>query len=237
MSKIARILSFTTFVMIVLAAVPWVSDYAETGHWPNTPLQFLNEITASCITFLLGALIMFLIYEHYKDVENLLVSDHLTGVYNIRFFSEKIRWVFIATRRTKIKSTLLFMDLDGFKKFNDTHGHLEGNRILELMGDILLGSTRKFVDWPFRIGGDEFAVLMEFSDRKSAETLAHRLQNRLKKETYGEISLSVGISEIKDSMKNETQWIEEADREMYKNKKVDQFLSDYNLITQHKKGE
>ena len=124
MSKIARILSFTAFVMIVLAAVPWVSDYAETGHWPNTPLQFLNEITASCITFLLGALIMFLIYEHYKDVENLLVSDHLTGVYNVRFFSEKIRWVFIATRRTKIKSTLLFMDLDDFKKFNDTHGHL-----------------------------------------------------------------------------------------------------------------
>ena len=219
MSKIARILSFTAFVMIVLAAVPWVSDYAETGHWPNTPLQFLNEITASCITFLLGALIMFLIYEHYKDVENLLVSDHLTGVYNVRFFSEKIRWVFTATRRTKIKSTLLFMDLDGFKKFNDTHGHLEGNRILELMGDILLRSTRKFVDWPFRIGGDEFAVLMEFSDRKSAEILAHRLKNRLKKDASDEISLTVGISEIKDSMKNETQWIEEADREMYRNKK------------------
>ena len=219
MSKIATILSFTAFAMIVLAAVPWFSDYAETGHWPRTPLEFLNEITASCITFLLGALIMFLIYEHYKDVENLLVTDHLTGVYNVRFFSEKIRWVFIATRRTKIKSTLLFMDLDGFKKFNDTRGHLEGNRILELMGDILLHSTRKFVDWPFRIGGDEFAVLMEFSDIKSAEILAHRLQNRLKKETYGEISLSIGISEIKDSMKNETQWIEEADREMYRNKK------------------
>ena len=105
MSKIARILSFTAFVMIVLAAVPWVSDYAETGHWPNTPLQFLNEITASCITFLLGALIMFLIYEHYKDVENLLVSDHLTGVYNVRFFSEKIRKLPRCTSETSLDQT------------------------------------------------------------------------------------------------------------------------------------
>ncbi|MBU4377033.1 MAG: GGDEF domain-containing protein [Candidatus Omnitrophica bacterium] len=228
MSKIAHILSFTAIVIIILAIVPWLSDYAETGHWPNTPLQFLNEITASCIALLLGALVMFLIYEHYKDVENLIVTDHLTGVYNMRVFSEKIKWVFIASKRTKIKSTLLFMDLDGFKKYNDTHGHMEGNRILELMGDILLRSTRKFVDWPFRIGGDEFAVLMEFSDKKSAETLAHRLQSRLKKETYGEISLTIGLSEIKDSMKNEAHWIEEADREMYHNKKVGQFLSDYN---------
>lgn len=232
MSKIARILSFTAVAVVILAVIPWISDYAEVGHWPNTPLQFLNEITASSIALLLGALIMFLIYEHYKDVEHLLVRDHLTGVYNIRFFSEKLRWVFIASRRTKIKSTLLFMDLDGFKKYNDTYGHIEGNKILELMGDILLRSTRKFVDWPFRIGGDEFAVLMEFSDRKSADTLAHRLQNRLKKETYGDISLTIGICEIKDSMKDETQWIEEADTEMYKNKKVHQFLSDYNLNKQ-----
>jgi len=237
MSKIARILYFTTFVMIVLAAIPWISDYAETGHWPNSPLQFLNEITTSCVTFLLGGLIMFLIYEHYKDVERLLVTDHLTGVYNIRFFSEKLRWVFVASRRTKIKSTLLFMDLDGFKKYNDTHGHMQGNKILELMGDILVRSTRKFIDWPFRIGGDEFAVLMEFSDKKSAEALVHRLQSRLKKETYGEMSLTIGISEIKDSMKNETQWIEEADTEMYRNKRVSQFMSNYNLTKQTRRGD
>ena len=219
MSRTAIILSITAIVMLILAAVPWVSDYAESGHWPGTPLEFLNEITASCITFLLGALIMFLIYEYFKDVERLLVMDHLTGVYNVRFFSEKLRWVFVASRRTKIKSTLLFMDLDGFKKYNDVHGHMQGNMILELTGNILLGSTRKFIDWPFRIGGDEFAVLMEFSDKKSAETLAHRLQNRLKRETGGEISLTIGISEIRDSMKNETQWLEEADTEMYKNKR------------------
>ena len=110
------------------------------------------------------------------------------------------------------------MDLDGFKKYNDTYGHMQGNRMLELMGEILVRSTRKFIDWPFRIGGDEFAVLMEFSDKKSAEALAHRLENRLKKDTAGDISLTIGISEIKDSMKNETQWIEEADSEMYRNK-------------------
>jgi diguanylate cyclase (GGDEF)-like protein len=220
MPRFIRILSVTAFIILILAIVPWISDYAESGRWPEHPIEFINEITASCITLLLGALIIFLIYEHHKDIESLLVTDHLTDVYNMRFFSEKLRWVFVASRRTKIKSTLLFMDLDGFKKYNDTYGHIAGNRLLEVMGDILLGSIRKFVDWPFRIGGDEFAVLMEFSDKKSAEALANRLKSRFKRETHNKVTLTIGISEIKDSMADEKQWIEEADAEMYRMKNL-----------------
>jgi len=221
MPRIVRILLVTGFIIIILAVVPWISDYAETGHWPETPIEFFNEITASAITILLGALIIFLIYEHHRDVEGLLITDHLTAVYNMRFFSDKIRWVFVASRRTGMKSTLLFMDIDGFKKYNDTYGHLEGNRILEMAGDILLRSTRRFIDWPFRIGGDEFAVLMEFSGKKSAEALSHRLKSRFKRESGGEVALTVGISEIKDSMKDEKDWIEEADAEMYRMKSLE----------------
>jgi diguanylate cyclase (GGDEF)-like protein len=221
MPRIVRVLSVTAFIILILAAVPWISDYAETGRWPEQPIEFFNEITASCITLLLGALVMFLIYEHHKDIESLLVTDPLTGVYNMRFFSDKLRWVFVATRRTRMKSTLLFIDIDGFKNYNDTYGHLEGNKILEIAGDILLRSTRRFVDWPFRIGGDEFAVLMEFSDGKSAGALTHRLKNRFKRETHGKLSLTIGISEIKDSMSDERQWIEQADAEMYRIKNLE----------------
>jgi diguanylate cyclase (GGDEF)-like protein len=220
MPRFVRILSVTGLIVVILAVVPWISDYAEMGRWPERPIEFFNEITASCITLLLGALVIFLIYEHHKDIESLLVTDHLTGVYNMRFFSDKLRWVFVASRRTDIKSTLLFMDLDGFKKYNDTYGHLAGNKLLETTGDILLRSTRRFVDWPFRIGGDEFAVLMEFSDRKSADNLARRLQNRFKKEAHSKITLTIGISEIEDSMKDEKQWIEKADAEMYRLKNL-----------------
>ncbi len=221
MPRIIRVLSVTAFIILVLAAVPWISDYAETGRWPKQPIEFFNEVTASCVTLLLGALIIFLIYEHHKDIESLLVSDPLTGVYNMRFFSDKLRWVFVATRRTRMKSTLLFIDIDGFKNYNDTYGHLEGNKILEIAGDILLRSTRKFIDWPFRIGGDEFAVLMEFSEEKSAKALAHRLKDRFKRETYGKVSFTIGISEIKDSMRDERQWIEKADAEMYRIKNLE----------------
>ncbi|MBL7071612.1 MAG: GGDEF domain-containing protein [Candidatus Omnitrophica bacterium] len=221
MPRTVRILFVIGFIIAILAVVPWISDYAETGHWPERPMEFFNEITASGITVLLGALIIFLIYEHHKDVESLLATDHLTGVYNMRFFSDKIRWVFVASRRTGIGSTLLFIDIDGLKKYNDTYGHMEGNRVLEMAGDILLRSTRRFVDWPFRIGGDEFAVLMEFSGRKSAEALAHRLKSRFKKEGGGEVTLTVGISEIKNSMKDEKDWIEAADAEMYRMKGVE----------------
>ena len=220
MPRIVRVLSVTAFIVLVLAIIPWISDYAETGRWPEQPLEFFNEITATCITLLLGALILFLIYEHHKDIESLLVTDPLTSVYNMRFFSDKLRWVFVASRRTKVRSTLLFMDLDGFKNYNDTYGHMEGNRLLEITGDILLRSTRKFIDWPFRIGGDEFAVLMEFSDEKSAEALAYRLKNRFKRETHGKVTLTIGISELKDSISDEKQWIEKADAEMYRIKNL-----------------
>ena len=220
MPKIARVLSITAFIILILAVVPWITDYAETGRWPERPIEFFNEITTSCITLLLGALIIFLIYEHNKDVEGLLVTDPLTRAYNMRFFSDKVRWVFIASRRTKIKSTLLFMDVDGFKKYNDTYGHLEGNKLLELMGNILLRNTRRFVDWPFRIGGDEFAVLMEFSDKKSAEALAWRLKNSFDKEIHRKAALTIGISEIDDSMRDEREWIKKADAEMYKMKRL-----------------
>ena len=217
--------------MLVLAVIPWISDYAETGHWPNEPMNFFNEITASCITLLLGALILFLIYEHHKDIESLLVTDPLTGVYNMRFFSDKLRWVFVASKRTRMKSTLLFMDLDGFKNYNDTYGHIGGNKLLEMMGDILLGSTRRFIDWPFRIGGDEFAVLMEFSDRKSADILARRLRNRFNKGTEGKVTLTIGISEIRDSMADEREWIEEADSEMYRIKTLEHKSRMDNLVS------
>lgn len=220
MPRIFRVLVVTAFIVLILAIVPWLSDYAETGRWPERPIEFFNEITTSSITILLGALIIFLVYEHHKDIENLLVTDHLTEVYNMRFFAEKLRWVFTASKRTKIKSTLLFIDLDGFKKYNDTYGHVAGNKLLEAMGNILLRSIRKFVDWPFRIGGDEFAVLMEFSDREPAEVLANRLKSRFKRETHGKVTLTIGISEIKDSMKDEKQWIEETDAEMYRMKNL-----------------
>jgi len=231
MPRTARIIYVTAFIIIVLAVVPWISDYAETGHWPQEPVEFVNEITASCITLLLGALILFLIYEHHKDVESLIVSDPLTGVYNMRFFSDKLRWVFIASKRTKMKSTLLFMDLDGFKNYNDTYGHVEGNRLLEVIGDILLRSTRRFIDWPFRIGGDEFAVLMEFSDKKSADMLARRLKSRFDREGGGRVTLTIGISEIKDSIADEKQWIEEADAEMYRMKALESKSKRNSLIS------
>ncbi|MEA3305225.1 MAG: GGDEF domain-containing protein [Candidatus Omnitrophota bacterium] len=231
MPKIVRILSITAFIILILALVPWITDYAEMGRWPERPIEFFNEITTSCITLLLGALIIFLIYEHHKNVENLLATDPLTRVYNMRFFSDKLRWVFVASRRTKIGSTLLFIDVDGFKKYNDIYGHMEGNKLLELMGGILLRGTRRFIDWPFRIGGDEFAVLMEFSDKKSAGALARRLKNSFDKETHRKAALTIGISEIDDSMSDEREWIKKADAEMYRMKKMRGISRMDNLIS------
>ena len=217
--RIEHLVFIVSVIVIIMAVLPWFAHYTELGRWAQSPLELFNDIMISTLILLLGGFIVYLIYTHHETVQNELVTDPLTQVYNMRFFSEKLHWVFVASKRTQLKSTLLFVDIDGFKKYNDQYGHLKGNEILAAVGSILLRSTRKYVDWPFRVGGDEFAVLMEFSDKHSGAVLAHRLASRMDKEMEGLVTLTIGMAEVKESMHNERDWVTAADAAMYKNKK------------------
>ena len=97
--------------------------------------------------------------ESREQLERLSVTDSLTGLYNRRHLMERLRNETSRARRTGRPFAVLMLDLDHFKEYNDTHGHLGGDEVLTRVAAVLLASTRQ-VDCVSRYGGEEFLLLL-----------------------------------------------------------------------------
>jgi diguanylate cyclase (GGDEF)-like protein len=112
--------------------------------------------------------------EQISGLSEQSMRDPLTGLLNRRAFHERMSEEIDRTRRYHTNFALLVLDVDGFKGINDTLGHDSGDRVLAWIGRVLLEHTRA-ADAPFRIGGEEFAVLCPSTDVSVARTAAQRL--------------------------------------------------------------
>ena len=119
------------------------------------------------------------------ELESLVITDDLTGLFNRRYFYQKIEEEVVRAKRQNGKLSFCLFDLDHFKEYNDTFGHLEGDRALKETGRIILSSIREKVDSGCRYGGDEFAVVLPGSDKKQASDVAGRIRNLVKKKKLG----------------------------------------------------
>lgn len=106
------------------------------------------------------------------------LTDSLTRLTNRRHFMEVLANELRRSHRYSLRLTLLMLDVDGFKKLNDRHGHLFGDRVLKRVGRILRRNLRE-ADTPSRFGGDEFAVVLPETDRLGAYAVAERLRGRV----------------------------------------------------------
>ncbi len=97
--------------------------------------------------------------ERLAHFEQLAVTDELTGLLNRRGFQAEIKRTMLGARRYKEKGVLIFVDLDGFKPINDTHGHAAGDEVLRRVAGLLSDNVRA-TDAVGRLGGDEFAILL-----------------------------------------------------------------------------
>jgi diguanylate cyclase (GGDEF)-like protein len=111
----------------------------------------------------------------YRQVQEQAVRDGLTGLYNHRFFQERLNQECARARRYGLPLSLLMIDVDDFKRFNDQHGHQMGDEVLCEVGRILAGSVRAGVDIPARYGGEEFAVILPHTTVSGARCVGHRL--------------------------------------------------------------
>ncbi len=109
------------------------------------------------------------------QIERNAMMDALTGLFNRRFFESALGREVERSRRHRVPSSLLLLDLDGFKSLNDHFGHGMGDRVLQTLGELILGRVR-VVDLPCRYGGDEFAVVLPDTDRPNACLTAERLR-------------------------------------------------------------
>jgi diguanylate cyclase (GGDEF)-like protein len=157
--------------------------------------------------------------QRVSAVEHLAFHDSLTGLVNRAHFMERLNEALIRARLTQSRVGVLFIDLDDFKKVNDSLGHAFGDRLLEVIGRRLAEAVRAY-DVAGRLGGDEFAVLMEDGDdEQRVDHVVQRLQSLLSAPvTIDEHTLSVGASvgtTISDGSHDAAEVLRNADLAMY----------------------
>ncbi len=173
-------------------------------------------------------------YQRLKELKLLAITDDLTGLYNRRHFHHQLTIEISRFKRYKRPLSLMLIDIDHFKRYNDCHGHLEGDNVLRKTSDILLTCMRT-TDSAYRYGGEEFTLILSETDCSSAMHVANRIRETI--ETYfssvldrEKITVSIGVTEY-DLLDSLYGFIDRADKAMYMAKKEGR-----NCIVQLRRG-
>ncbi|MBN1572817.1 MAG: diguanylate cyclase [Deltaproteobacteria bacterium] len=153
-----------------------------------------------------------------EELIHLSITDDLTGLYNHRYFYKKISEEVNRAKRMSYPLTLLIFDIDDFKSFNDTYGHIAGDDVLRKVGRIATKNIRKDVDSAFRYGGDEFAIILPYTDREEAIALSARISRCIERE-INKTRISIGIASS-NHHKSFEEVIKAADEAMYVEKSL-----------------
>ncbi len=150
-------------------------------------------------------------------LERISTTDELTKLYNRRYFFDNIKSEISRAKRMNYTVTLLSIDINNFKRVNDTLGHLAGDKLLKKLACIIQEKIRDGLDIPFRFGGDEFLILLSDCNKDQALIIAKRIDSQFKSHT--EIaSLAYGVKELDLDNPNIENLLLEADKNMYKHK-------------------
>ena len=160
-----------------------------------------------------------------EKTKEMSVTDELTGLYNRRYFFEMMEVEMNRTGRTKHPFSLVMLDLDGFKEYNDKYGHTNGDTVLQTISQMLKSSIRKS-DMAFRYGGDEFALILPSADAGRAKKIVQRARAKWQKAPLaqskifgGHVGFSTGIAEYPENAESSDGLIFLADAALYQAKK------------------
>lgn len=157
-----------------------------------------------------------LLKRSLENLEVLSTTDGLTGLHNRRAFEDRLKEEFERARRYNLPLSLLMLDADRFKEFNDACGHPAGDHLLKEIALILKGNARAN-DVVARYGGDEFAVILPNTDRSVAFHMAERLRRAAKVLCHPDqpVTISVGVSALKSTMLDAHSLLVAADKALY----------------------
>jgi len=155
--------------------------------------------------------------QRFKEMS---ITDELTGLYNSRHFFDRLKAEIERTDRYGHPLTLLMLDLDNFKRYNDAFGHLSGDRVLADTGKIIRKSIRS-TDSAYRYGGEEFAVILPGSSGSDALYFAERIRKSLENEALFDhrkdglrVTVSIGVAQY-IAEEEISAFIKRADENMY----------------------
>lgn len=152
-------------------------------------------------------------------VSSLIERDPLTGVYNRRKFDRDLELIIAMSERTKKGASLLMIDIDHFKKYNDKHGHQRGDQVLREVTRCIEKSLRDYDKTHiYRYGGEEFVVIIPDTSNKHAFDIGDRIRKNVK--SASSVSVSVGIAHYKETSENLESLINNADKALYEAKRT-----------------
>lgn len=160
----------------------------------------------------------------YNKIKRIAITDSLTGIYNHGFLYENLCKEYNRAERNNLALTLLMIDIDYFKKINDTYGHRQGDAILHKLSQLLKDYMRSY-DTLGRYGGEEFAIILPETDIKAGLILAERLRIRVGEYNFGDMhtiiksTISIGVSSYSHAgTKSAEDLINRADKALYRAK-------------------
>jgi diguanylate cyclase (GGDEF)-like protein len=208
------------FLIALLSATSAAVLDLAAGHAYSHPvIPFWNGV-ALLVFFLISAGLIDMLRARLHLEHHLARTDALTGILNSRAFLEHMGYIIALSQRDGAPFTLAYIDLDNFKQVNDRHGHSEGDRVLQTVGNVLRDSIRR-TDAVARLGGDEFALLLPVTDEAAAATLIEKLKLHLDQALSGRplpIACSIGAVTFRQPPSCPDEAVRLADVVMYKAK-------------------
>lgn len=192
----------------VQSAFPEVSIIAMTGY--SRGYRYIDVINSGAKDFInkpfgieeLEAKVRRAIRERnaLRELSRLSITDSLTGLYNQRHFYARLKEEIVRAQRQKHPLALVLLDMDDFKTYNDTRGHLAGDELLQNVGRIINTCIRENVDSGYRYGGDEFAIILIDADLEVTRSIVRRIRTALS----SQCTASVGHASFSEGLKPET---------------------------------
>ncbi|MEE3350096.1 MAG: GGDEF domain-containing protein [Candidatus Gastranaerophilaceae bacterium] len=157
----------------------------------------------------------------YSRTRYLSLTDALTGLYNRRHFDNTVEREFLRSKRYGGDLTIAIIDIDFFKKINDTYGHLCGDYVLKEVAYLISDNFRK-TDLVFRYGGEEFVALLTETSLESAKIPLERLRKKIENSAFiyagQKINVTVSIGASVNNAETVTEFLDNADKALYKAK-------------------
>jgi diguanylate cyclase (GGDEF)-like protein len=189
----------------------------------NRPLGFLALEAANLVPCAAIARQLAVALESVRlqaAVQTLTVTDGLTGLRNRRFFEEELRREVERSRRFKRDVSLVMIDVDHFKDYNDSFGHRAGDEALRRVATLLVGATHRRLDSVSRYGGEEFAVVLAETDLEGARCVAERMREVVagSPDFLRPLTISAGVATSGDEGVDPEQLVVRADQALYQAK-------------------
>ncbi len=164
-------------------------------------------------------------YAQSKELRRISITDPLTGLLNRRYFEERLREELDRATRHRHPLSLIMIDIDHFKRYNDANGHPAGDKALVLLGRILRASVRA-IDVVSRFGGEEFSIILPETVKREALLIGERIRSEVETLYFpgeerlpgGRLTVSAGVASFPDDARDLKTLVQRADRALYQAK-------------------